>query len=230
MYIYKFFCMEKLILSLFVSNLLFLMSCGQNPPAGKEQSPMANGDVIVGGRCEGCEAIYESTVKFDQLSSTATLPDFDEPGEKLEISGIVYKANGTTPATDIILYVYHTDQNGLYSSKTGEGWEKRHGYVRGWLKTDAAGRYKILTLRPAPYPGGEAPAHIHPVIKEEGKSAYWIDEFVFDDDPNINSSYRAGMQSRGGSGILHLVKDGEKYKATRNIILGANIPAYPTDQ
>ena len=64
------------------------MACSQNSntkPAGKKNTP------AVGGGCEGCEAIYESPVPFEQLKSVDTLPDFNDAGPKLEISGIVYR-------------------------------------------------------------------------------------------------------------------------------------------
>src|SRR5215217_3882971 len=64
----------------------------------------------IGGRCEGCEAIYESPVSFEKLSWADTLPDFNEPGPKLEISGTVYQKDGKIPAAGVVLYVYHTDQ------------------------------------------------------------------------------------------------------------------------
>ena len=47
-----------------------LSSCSQsnsnNVKAGQQ----------VGGRCEGCEAIYETPIPFDQLDHIDTLPDF----------------------------------------------------------------------------------------------------------------------------------------------------------
>ncbi|HET9053772.1 MAG TPA: intradiol ring-cleavage dioxygenase, partial [Cyclobacteriaceae bacterium] len=90
----------------------------------------------VGGPCEGCEAIHESPIPFDQLPRAVTLPDFNDPGPKIEISGIVYQRDGMTPARDVVLYVYHTNQKGVYPSKGNEkGWAKRHGYIRGWVKT-----------------------------------------------------------------------------------------------
>lgn len=217
--------MKKLMLSCIVWNMCLLLSCGQNVPAKKIST--SQDDIVVGGNCEGCEAIFESQVAFNKLSSTVTLPDFDESGPKLEISGVIYHQDGRTPAADVVLYIYHTDQNGIYKSKTEKGWERRHGYIRGWLKTGKDGHYKILTLKPAPYPGGRAAEHIHPVIKEVGKSAYWIDEFVFEDDPNVDSNYLGQMQRRGGEGVLHLVKEGDRYKGRRNIILGMNTPGYP---
>ena len=94
-----------------------------------------------------------------------------------------------TPAAGVVLYVYHTDQKGLYTKPANlKGWADRHGYIRGWIKTGADGSYKLYTLVPASYPNSNNPKHIHPTIKEPGFSEYWIDEFVFDDDPLLPAS------------------------------------------
>ena len=90
----------------------------------------------VGGTCEGCEAIHESPTPFASMNNLCTLPDWNDQGRKLEVSGVVYKANGS-PAPDVVIYVYHTDQTGIYPTKGNEkGWGKRHGYIRGWMKTN----------------------------------------------------------------------------------------------
>ncbi len=159
-----------------------------------------------------------------------TLPDFKETGPQMEISGTVYKADGKTPAPDVVLYIYHTNQTGHYSPKgNATGWGKRHGYIRGWVKTNAKGEYKFYTLRPAPYPGGNVASHIHPVIKEPGKSGYWIDEYVFDDDPLVNPDFRNKMPQRGGMGVIKLQNKNGILIGHRDIILGLNIPGYPKE-
>src|SRR5678815_4747756 len=105
----------------------------------------------VGGNCEGREAIYEGAAPFDRLTNTSTLPDYNETGPKLEISGIVYQRDGKTPAKDVVVYVYHTDQTGHYTpAPDAKGWGKRHGRLRGWMKTDKNGYYHFYTLKPAP--------------------------------------------------------------------------------
>jgi protocatechuate 3,4-dioxygenase beta subunit len=128
-----------------------------------------------------------------------------------------------------MLYYYHTDSHGLYANREGlDQRVKRHGYLRGWVKSDAKGHYAIYTLRPAPYPNAEEPAHIHPAIKEARfEDPYYIDEFVFDDDPLLTTAKRKAMENRGGSGILRPLLDGKVQIAEHNIILGLNIPGYP---
>lgn len=188
-------------------------------------------DRKVGGPCEGCEAIHESPAPFEELKETAVLPGATWNGRKpLGINGIVYKADGKTPAPGVIVYVYHTDDKGYYTVKPGaKGWEKRHGSIRGWMKTNEKGEYKFVTMRPAPYPDRSEPAHIHITVKEPGLREYYLDEYLFDDDPLLTKNYLAKLKNRGGSGVLRLKDVGNMYKAERHIYLGRNIPDYPAE-
>ena len=181
----------------------------------------------VGGACEGCEAIHESPEPFEKLNWMAWLPDWNEKGTRLAVYGIVYNPDGT-PAPNVIIYVYHTDQTGHYSKKGDEkGWGKRHGYIRGWLRTNEKGEYKFFTLKPAPYPDAKIPAHIHVTIKEPALNEYYIDEYLFDDDPLLTNDERKKQEGRGGNGIIKTKDVGNMLKADRNIYLGRNIPDYP---
>lgn len=66
---------------------------------------------LVGGPCEGCEAVFEYGGRA--LTPTCTLPDFSQEGPRLKVTGIIYQPDGKTPAAGVILYIYHTDQNGV---------------------------------------------------------------------------------------------------------------------
>ncbi|MCW3092000.1 MAG: intradiol ring-cleavage dioxygenase [Ferruginibacter sp.] len=205
--------------------MISLNGCSQTNP-GKQEAPKSMAHI--GGTCEGCEAIFESSIALEELNNVDTLPDFDEAGPKIEISGIIYQADGRTPAQNVVLYVYHTDQQGNYSTKGSEtGWGKRHGYIRGWVKTNEDGAYKFFTLVPASYPNSKNPRHIHCTIKEKDKNEYWIDEYLFDDDPYLTADKRNISNSRGGNGILKAMSKDGMLSATRNIILGKNVPGYP---
>ncbi|HWA32629.1 MAG TPA: hypothetical protein VG737_00795, partial [Cyclobacteriaceae bacterium] len=157
-----------------------------------------------------------------------TLPDFHQPGPKLKVTGTIFRKDGKTPAKDVILYIYHTDQKGEYPTKgTETGWGKRHGYIRGWIKTNADGKYTFYTLRPAAYPGRQNPEHIHPVIKEPGVKEYWIDEYFFEDDPILSAHDRNTQPGRGGKGIIKTGKEKNGMQvAYRDIVLGLNVPGY----
>lgn len=195
------------------------------PAISQEVSP-AKAELV--GRCEGCEAVFEFGER--NLTPVDTLPDFHEPGPKLKVSGTIYRPDGTTPARDVILYVYHTNREGVYPTRGDEtGWARRHGYIRGWIKTDSDGQYTFYTLKPGTYPSRSAPAHIHPIILEPNGKYYWLGSYLFDDDPLLNSQRReeASENPRGGSsGIMTLSKEGDLLVGQRDIILGKNIPGY----
>jgi protocatechuate 3,4-dioxygenase, beta subunit len=183
-------------------------------------------DKIVGGRCEGCEAALEYGAR--ELNAVDTLPDFNDPGPKMLVTGTIYKQDGKTPAPNVILYIYHTDQEGIYPKRgSNNNWSQRHGYIRGWSKTGNDGRYAFYTLRPAAYPGREIPEHIHATIKEEGLTPYFIDDYLFDDDPILTAPHRQEQRKRGGNGIIKPVRDKDGLqRVTRDIVLGLNIDGY----
>ena len=169
--------------------------------------------------CEGCEAVHEHS--FDDLSWTATIPPEGESGERLLLEGAVYWPDGTTPAAGVVLYAYHTNAEGRYPTRGDEtGWAQRHGNLRGWVLTDARGRYRFETIRPGTYPGGNGPAHVHLIVKEPGRPPYYIDEVVFADDLAVTRRYRQRAEDRGGSGIVALTRaeDGT-WRGTRDVIL-----------
>jgi protocatechuate 3,4-dioxygenase, beta subunit len=179
----------------------------------------------VGGECEDCDLMYAGMPK--ELHWQTTIADAKEEGERMEISGTIYQKDGKTPASGVILYVYHTDVKGEYTPALTQVHARRHGHLRGWVKTDAQGRYKFTSIRPAAYPNQRFAAHIHPIIKEPTKNEYWIDEYQFEGDPLLTQKDRDNAQNRGGSGIITLTKN-EKgtWIGKRDIVLGKNVPGY----
>jgi protocatechuate 3,4-dioxygenase beta subunit len=156
-----------------------------------------------------------------------TIAGKDEPGERLTISGTIFKSDGRTPAEGVILYLYHTDATGRYSKGKTQSEATEHGRLRGWVKTGADGKYMFHTILPASYPQTKAPKHIHPTIKEPGLTPYYIDEYLFDNDPNLPEAERNRQQKRGGSGIIRIAKNSDgDWIGQRDIVLGMNIPGY----
>ena len=182
-------------------------------------------DKVVGGGCDGCELMFEGMPR--EIGSRTAIAGDGERGSPLVVRGVILAKDGKTPVPGVVLYAYQTDATGHYAPAPGQAHARLHGRLRGWVKTDNDGRYEFRTIRPAPYPGQSVPAHIHPVIKEPGKVAYYIDEFVFDDDPLLTRAERAKLERRGGSGVLKLVEEaGGVAAGRREIILGRNIPNY----
>jgi protocatechuate 3,4-dioxygenase beta subunit len=188
--------------------------------------PRAETAERVGSYCEGCEAIYEGLPS--QLNWETRIAPASEPGEPMEASGRIYQPDGKTPAPGVILYAYHTDARGIYPPAPGaSGHARRHGRLRGWIKTNAKGEYKFVTVKPASYPNRNIPSHVHLIVKEPDKNEYYIDDFEFDDDSLLTPQERARRRKVGGSGIVRLSKSaGGVWLARRDIILGLNVQNY----
>jgi protocatechuate 3,4-dioxygenase beta subunit len=162
------------------------------------------------------------------LNAVDTLPGFQDADTKIRVTGVIYKPDGVTPAEGVILYIYQTNKEGIYPSRGNEkDWAKRHGYIRGWMKTDHTGRYTFYTMKPGTYPSRSDAAHIHPTILEPDGRYYWVDEYLFEGDPLITPRQRSSEAPVGGtSGILKLKRVGRLWVGERNFILGRNVKGY----
>lgn len=218
--------MQRIWIPFLIIAVLCCGCSGQNGTGAIVQQEHRKNGAVVGGDCETCELMYIGMP--EQIGSTDTSAGWTEAGPKLRVSGTVFKRDGKTPAPGVLLYYWQTDNKGYYSPAAGmDERVKRHGHIRGWMKTDADGRYVLYTVRPAPYPGEQIPAHIHVLVKEPGINEYYIDEFVFDDDKFLTAAKRKAMEDRGGNGIMTVVATGGREEAKRNITLGLHIPGYP---
>jgi len=173
------------------------------------------------GPCDGCENVFVDMPA--QLAAHARIAPSSEPGEPLIIQGTVRRADGTV-AAGIVVYAYHTNAAGIYPHAA-----TRHGALRGWARTDAAGLYRFDTIRPGAYPGRDIPQHIHMQVFEPTRGTYYIDDLVFSDDPLLTAAQRQRMQEgRGGAGASDPHKDAQGvWHVRRDITLGKHIANYP---
>ncbi len=203
-----------------------LTNCNDQPQSqtGEHSAPTDN---LVGGGCDGCELMFVGTP--ENISSIDTSAGWAEAGQKLLLKGTVFELGGKIPVPNVLIYYWQTDNTGHYTPVEGMAPQaKRHGHIRGWVKSDENGKYAVYTIRPAPYPDRDIPAHIHLSIKEPSiDDEYYIDALVFDDDILLTSAKRNVHDNRGGSGILNILTDKGLQIAEHNIILGLNIPNYP---
>jgi protocatechuate 3,4-dioxygenase beta subunit len=130
----------------------------------------------------------------------------DEPGERLIVTGRVFAPDGRTPLPGVSLYVYQTGKDGIYSKPVNDS---RNPRLRGYLRTDAEGRYEYSTIKPGSYPNTNNPAHIHYVVTAPGYQEK-IFEIVFADDPLVNDRIRAdAAKEDSGFSIRPLTRDGQ---------------------
>jgi protocatechuate 3,4-dioxygenase, beta subunit len=147
-----------------------------------------------------------------------------EAGEPLIVSGTIYSPDGKQPLPGITLYVYQTDATGRYSTSGGDN---RGTRIHGIMRTNAQGRYEFRTIKPGSYPNSRNPAHIHAYVSGPDYPEYWIDEFLFADDPFIKDEDKAKASgqgtfahilnvTRGSDGILRAVRDIKIERCTKN--------------
>lgn len=83
-------------------------------------------------------------------------------GEALVVTAVVLDPN-CRPASGATVSVWHTDARGVYGPAT-----ETCCYFGGTVQTDANGRFRLDTIRPAQYPvPGAPPAHIHLEIRHQ---------------------------------------------------------------
>jgi protocatechuate 3,4-dioxygenase beta subunit len=145
-----------------------------------------------------------------------------EPGERLIVKGTVFQQDMKTPAENVLLYVYQTDATGLYKrdgrDRNDPNWG--HGTLRGWMLTGKDGKYEFETIRPAPYPDSDNPAHIHVTVTAPGYDEYWIESFKFVGDPLLEEGEEKEYPLGGFLHLLEPKKDEAGIlKASRDIRL-----------
>lgn len=152
------------------------------------------------------------------VSSVTTLVTKDEPGDRLVITGTVYKADGKTAFPSLVIYLYQTDATGVYNTADGN-WQRPR--IRGWVKTDEKGRYEIRTIKPGSYPRSRNPAHIHAIIRLPGEKPKWIDDFLFEGDEFLpERDVQRAANSGTFSNIMKATVDSDgTLRCTRDIVM-----------
>ncbi len=146
-----------------------------------------------------------------------TIAGGDEPGEQMVVAGRVVGPDGRTPLAGASLYVYQTDKDGIYSKPVNDSRTPR---LRGYMRTDAEGRYEFSTIKPGSYPNTRNPAHIHYVVNAPGFKER-IFEIVFAEDPLVDQRIRERAATEdSGFSIQPLARDGQGvWRCTQDIQL-----------
>ncbi len=165
-------------------------------------------------KCGAAPAISTPSAVADS-SWRAVLISEKEPGAAMIVAGTVYAADGKTPAAGIEVHVYHTDAEGYYRKGNNDSSNPR---LKGTMLTNAEGKYEYRTIKPAPYPGGGNPAHVHYVISRRGHQKQ-NEELQFEGDPILGQEGRLTAAQRADTfadirpaardekGVWRVVKD-----------------------
>ena len=153
----------------------------------------------------------------DDVSWKTVLSKKSDKDEPMIISGTVFESDGKRVAPNVLIYFYHTDSNGFY----GRRGEVRHGHFRGWMLTNAKGKYEFSTIKPAPYPNRTDAAHVHMTLTGRNFREDSIDAILFEGDKFITKQERNSAGKKGGfNPILKLEKGADAVlRGVRNIQL-----------
>jgi protocatechuate 3,4-dioxygenase beta subunit len=157
----------------------------------------------------------------DLLSHTDTIPDYRSKNNKLKLTGTIYKSDGITPASDVILFIEQPDEDGDFKlRKTGEN---RYVFHRSWVKTDADGHYTFYTFVQGNDRRYNQLQQIFPIVKEPSKQEYQLETFLFDEDPMLTKRCRKRIaKTSDNTRILKLKKEDGVLVAQRNIVLSSD--------
>jgi protocatechuate 3,4-dioxygenase beta subunit len=134
---------------------------------------------------------------------TTTLASANEAGERIIISGKVFKADCLKPIENAVVDVWGADTSGTYHDEK----------LRGRMYTDAGGRYSFETIFPANYDlgGGQfRPRHLHFKVTTANLPTLTT-QLYFAGDPYINNDPWASVPAAKNRTIQLTKKDGKWY-------------------
>ena len=125
----------------------------------------------------------------------------DEPGNPIELSGIVRHKDCKTPYQKAKIELWHCDAKGLYDNSSAEF------RYRGTTYSDENGNYAFNTIFPVAYDAGGGhvrPAHFHLMITAEGYQPL-VTQLYFTGDVHIKKD-RYASSPKSKARILNVQK------------------------
>jgi protocatechuate 3,4-dioxygenase beta subunit len=138
--------------------------------------------------------------------ATLVVAPAGEPGTRLVVDGTLRAKDGS-PVAGAGLRIYQTDATGSYTPE--RPMDEPHARLSGQVRTDARGRFRLITIRPGGYPKAlrlgdrdrKIPAHIHIDITATGHEVRRL-QMVFADDPLLEDAYWSAWVRRLGQPVL----------------------------
>jgi catechol 1,2-dioxygenase len=136
------------------------------------------------------------------------LMDADETGERLVITGHVLAGSTCKPLARVLLDVWQANANGrYYNVDPGAPTDTKQLRLRGRLRTDNEGRYRVETILPGTYrltPDRFRPRHIHFRVTQPGyvtltTQVYFTGDPFLADDPFVREGQTIELKQRDGA-------------------------------
>lgn len=158
-----------------------LADAGLEPDAGFEpDAGAADAGAADAGACEVTPADAKGPFHRPGAPSRTALASELEPGDRLEITGVVLGPDCGAPLAGALLDVWQADAAGRYDTLSADY------RLRAIMMTDQDGRFGFTTVRPGNYPdaNGIRPAHIHFTVSHPGYSPVTT-QMYFRGDPYL---------------------------------------------
>ena len=140
----------------------------------------------------------------ENVSHTSIIVSPNEPGIPFIINGQIFKPNGREVANNVLIHLYHRDHAGFdfgLNDKVLSTWR-----LKGWAKTNSAGKFEFHTIRPAPDHIGREGGHFHFTVVSADYGKQWIQKIHFLDDPKISKKEKQKSAAEGLFGWVKEVK------------------------
>jgi catechol 1,2-dioxygenase len=144
-------------------------------------------------------------------------------GELMHLSGSVFKEDGVTPMSDVLVEVWQVNEKGEYDNTSDDF------LGRGAIKTGKNGSYSFTTILPVAYSAGSSvrPAHVHFRISSADHMDL-ITQIYFKGDPHLqeDSSSRAPESINR---ILDVTRNGKNENSVRfDVVMRKEVPLDPS--
>lgn len=144
--------------------------------------------------CDPTAPDVEGPFYSEGAPEVSAIADEGEPGDRIVITGTLFDLSDcTTPLADHILDLWHTDADGVYDN---EGF-----HLRGKVRTDANGAFRVETIMPGMYPDRPV-RHIHFKIRDPDGEELLTTQFYFEGDPELTPNHtgpRVALSEGAGS-------------------------------
>ena len=90
----------------------------------------------------------------------------EEPGERIELAGRVFNEPDCEPVADAVLDIWQANAEGFYYNLESAAAPGDY-LLRGRVRTDGEGRFRVRTVRPGAYrtgPRSWRPSHVHVMV------------------------------------------------------------------
>ncbi len=146
--------------------------------------------ILSATRCSTTDSDILGPYWVDNPPERTVLANYDEPGTRIFVSGIIYANDCVTPVKNAVVEIWHANDDGCYTvyQECPSGNTENDSFnLRGIIITNDYGYYGFESIMPGHYE--DRPKHFHfKVITPSGSEL--VTQCYFDSDPRVDEQWR----------------------------------------